>query len=271
MGELRKGDGDLSYMLPHHPAEVDRLDVQHYALLETLGRNFLAPVRRPDRILDVGAGSGQWGFDLAQQFPRALVVGLDVVPGKAGAPENYRTVRANLLRGLPFKDDRFDFTHQRLMAASAIPRGEWPRVVADLVRVTAPGGWIELAEVLVGLEPAGAATRRLFDMTRRVGRTFGVDMEGVVVRALGEHLARAGLVDVEQRPIAVPVGEWGGRPGSLAATDMRALHLRLAPAYEKQLGVSTAELNELLKTMQEEWERHHSQGTFIVAYGRRPT
>src|SRR5205085_7269047 len=102
-GEVRRPA--LAYMLPRHPAEIDRLDVQHYSMQEVLGGNLLAPVESPARVLDVGAGTGQWAYDVCEQFPDATVVGLDVDPSKPGAPPNYRLVRANLLHGLPFPDD----------------------------------------------------------------------------------------------------------------------------------------------------------------------
>src|SRR5205823_5247718 len=37
----------VHYLLPRHPDEIDRLDIQHYALRETLGANYLAPVGQP--------------------------------------------------------------------------------------------------------------------------------------------------------------------------------------------------------------------------------
>jgi hypothetical protein len=61
------------YLLPRHPSEIDRLDLQHYAIRLALGANHQAPVEAPARILDVGAGSGQWGFDMTEEFPEALV------------------------------------------------------------------------------------------------------------------------------------------------------------------------------------------------------
>jgi len=263
------GDAEGTYMLPRHPAEVDRLDVQHYALLEVLGRNFLAPTEWPSRILDVGSGTGQWAYDLCRQFPRALVTGLDVERSKPGAPANYRFVQANLLRGVPFVGDSFDFVHQRLMAISAIPVDSWPAVVADLVRVTAPAGWVELVEIRADVHPAGPATARLMELTRKVGRSFGIDMEGLVIRALGDHLRRAGLNSVEQREIEIPIGEWGGRAGSLTATNLRELHKRLAKPYAR-LGVSDAKLHWLLHAMFEECDQLRTHGSAVFAFGRKP-
>jgi len=72
----------VAYIVPPHPTEVDRLDVQHYALRGALGRNYVAPLEQPARILDVGTGTGQWAFDLCAEFADALVVGLDLEPSK---------------------------------------------------------------------------------------------------------------------------------------------------------------------------------------------
>jgi SAM-dependent methyltransferase len=263
-------DGDVRYMLPRHPCEIDRLDVQHYALLETLGANHLAPIEHPSRILDVGSGTGQWGSDLAADHPDALIVGFDLVAGKASRPPNYHTVHGNLLQGLPFVDGSFDFVHQRLMTTSAIPRTAWPAVVADLVRITALGGWIELVEVQVEIRPAGPASRKLFDLTRQVGRAaFGLDQEAIV-SALDQPLREAGLVDVERRDVPTPVGEWGGRAGQLNASNLRALQARLSDLLVERGGVSRKELNRLVRAMPEEWEKHRSMATFVFAYGRRP-
>jgi ubiquinone/menaquinone biosynthesis C-methylase UbiE len=261
---------DLSYMLPRHPAEIDRLDVQHYALQEALLGNHLAPIERPARVLDVGSGTGQWAYDVCAELPDALVVGLDVDRSKPGAPPNYGFVRANLLHGLPFVDGAFDFVHQRLMVTSSIPTASWPMALADLVRVTRRGGWVELVEVEPGVHPAGPATERLFELTRTVGRSFGLVMDAAVIHSLGDHLRRAGLARVEQRTVDLPVGEWGGRVGSLTATNLRSLHTRLSAAFESELGVSASEFGELLRRMQEEWEQYRSSGTFVLAFGQRP-
>src|SRR5439155_24391132 len=74
----RSTSPSVRYLLPRHPDEIDRLDIQHYGLRETLGANYLAPVEAPSAVLDVGCGTGQWGFEVCIAFPKALVVGLDL-------------------------------------------------------------------------------------------------------------------------------------------------------------------------------------------------
>ena len=173
----RPQNGEVPYVLPRHPSEIDRLDVQHYALREALGTNHLASVETPARVLDVGAGTGQWAFEVCAEFPGALVVGLDLVAGKPGGPANYRIVLGNLLEGLPFERGAFDFVHQRLLF-SGVPVKSWPAVVGELVRVTHPGGWVELVEGNVEFERAGPASERLAEMLRRLSRTRGLDSTG---------------------------------------------------------------------------------------------
>jgi SAM-dependent methyltransferase len=268
----RGASGDVPYVMPHHaiePSEIDRLDIQHYALREHLGTNYLAPLVQPARILDVGCGTGLWAYELCAEFPRTQVVGFDLVPSKRPWPADYRFVRGNLLQGLPFADDRFDFVHQRLLM-SGVPVKAWAGTVTELVRVTQPDGWLELVEAEFDIAPAGPATGRMLDVTWRLYEQSGLDSTGIIFRSLGEHARRAGLTDVESREITVPLGEWGGRIGSLMASDIRALFLRLAPVFEDKFGVSERESVPLIAAMQQEWERHHTVVRFAVALGRKP-
>ncbi len=258
-----------AYVLPRHPLELDRLDIQHYAMREALRRNHLAPVRTPLAVLDAGCGTGQWAFELCAEHPEAMVVGLDLVPGKPAPAANYRFVRGNLLQGLPFADGSFDLVHQRLLQ-SGVPLKSWPDVVHDLVRVTRPGGWVELVEVENEVREAGPATTRLLELLLQLARSRGLDGTGVLFRQLDEYLRHAGLVQVQRREVDVPTGEWGGRIGSLMASDLRALYTRLSGVFEARLGVSAAGCTALVTEMAKELEERRTLNRFAVAFGRRP-
>ena len=96
-------------------------------------------------ILDVGAGTGIWPVEMARLFPESLVLGLDLDTElfSKTLPENCLLRAGNVLTGLPLPDAVFSFTHQRFLVL-AIPDDHWPKVVRELVRVTLPGGWLEL-------------------------------------------------------------------------------------------------------------------------------
>jgi SAM-dependent methyltransferase len=257
------------YILPRHPAEIDRLDIQHYAFGAVLRANFLAPVDRPDRVLDVGGGSGQWGFDLCQQFPDALVVGIDLVPGKPDKPSGYAFVKGNLLQGLPFRRDQFDFVHQRYLWGG-VPLKSWPTVVRDLVRVTRPGGWVELTEGPCSAERMGPATERMYSLTRELAASRGLDGRGVVVDSLDRYLRQAGLESVERREDALPIGPWGGEIGSLMLTDFRAWFTRVGEALQARAMLTAEEARDLIKAAQEEAEVGRMAWPAAIAMGRKP-
>lgn len=267
----RTGEGraiEAPYVFPRHPAEIDRLDIQHYALQAGLGANYLAPVRGPALILDSGTGSGQWAFDLCEEFPEVTVIGFDLVAGKPTRPANYRFVQGNLLEGLPFAYDCFDFVHQRFLAPG-LPVKSWSEVVQELVRVTRPGGWIELVEAAPWIQPAGPATAQLSELAWRVLRARGLDSAGILFDALDDHLRRAGLVDVAKRTIDLPVGHWGGQIGSLLATDMRAASTRMCDIFQATLAFPAQECLELVKAMLPELEENHTRLSVAVAFGRK--
>lgn len=257
-------------MLPRHHTEIDRLDVQHYALRAAMRGNRMAPLDRPSAILDVGSGTGQWGYDLCAEFPDALVVGIDLVPGKADRrPDNYRYVRGNVLEGLPFAAGSFDFVHQRLMV-TALPLATWPDVVADLLRVIRPGGWVELAEGGDQIEPRGPATTRLFELAAQLAASYGLDTSGSVCDMLDSYLREAGAEAVERHTVALPIGEWGGRIGSLMASDFRSTFKGLCGTFESRFGLPAAVCRELLRAMQQECEGYRTRYTFTFAFGRKP-
>jgi SAM-dependent methyltransferase len=266
---LPEGRGDVAYVLPRHPAEMDRLDLQHYALAAALGANHLAPVLEPRTVLDVGAGTGQWGYDLANDHPEAMVVGLDLKPPKPGAPAGYRAVLGNVLQGLPFGDASFDFVHQRLLF-SGIPVVAWPDTVRDLVRTCRPGGWIELVEGATRFEPAGPATERLTELLLQLNRSTGLDSNSIVFSSLDSYLVDAGIREVTRRTVDMPLGEWAGPIGSLMASDIRALFTRVSTVFTARLDVPASECVELVRQAQVEWEEHHTMYRMARAWGRRP-
>jgi SAM-dependent methyltransferase len=256
------------YLLPRHVSEIDRLDIQHYAFRAALGANYRAPVHEPGRVLDVGSGTGQWGFEIAREFPGSLVVGLDLVAGKPDRPPGYQTIRANLLHGLPFGEATFDFVHQRLLFLG-IPLASWPDVVCDLARVTRPGGWVELVEgPALRLDNAGPAIGRLRDVVLEAAAARGLDTSSTVHATRGEYRPQAGLTDVEREEVMLPVGEWGGQVGSLLATDFRAAFTWF---LEVRSSISAEERTDLLQRVQDEYEERRVTFTLAIAFGQQPS
>jgi SAM-dependent methyltransferase len=256
------------YLLPRHLGEIDRMDVAHYAIRQLLRANYLAPVKDPARVLDVGSGTGQWGFEVCHRFDRALVVGFDLVSGKPEQPPRYRYVRGNVLHGLPFKADRFDFVHQRSLAFG-VPLASWPAVVSDLSRVARPGGWVELVEGPWACERAGPAAERIMELSRPLLASLGLDTTDVVYRSVDRYLSQAGLTNVERRQIEVSIGRWGGAVGSLMVTSIRAATTRVCEVLQARGMLSAESTWELIREARGEWEDGRMAYPVAVAFGQK--
>src|SRR6516162_3297822 len=55
----------VPYILPLDQLEMSRMEAEHAALRQTLGAHYRAPVASPERVLDVGSGTGSWALDVA--------------------------------------------------------------------------------------------------------------------------------------------------------------------------------------------------------------
>ncbi|HEY7984525.1 MAG TPA: class I SAM-dependent methyltransferase [Ktedonobacterales bacterium] len=216
----------VPYQMPLDIEEMNRLDFQHFMLRATLQGNYAAPLRDPRSILDIGTGTGRWAREMAVEFPRASVIGLDINPPPAdeaaesrlGAdvrPANYAFVAGNVLEGLPFADQSFDMVHMRALV-TAIPHARWPFVVGELARVTRAGGWVESLEV-TPLEGGGPAIVQVMEWLLAVTGTRGVEFaDGGRV---ADRMREAGLAQVAVRRLDLPCGDYGGRVGKMLAAD----------------------------------------------------
>lgn len=82
---------------------------------------------------------------MATQFTASTFVGSDITESfeRTVAPPNCTFICADTLKGLPFATGHFDYVFMR-SASLCFTQPEWLRVIAELVRVTKPGGTIEL-------------------------------------------------------------------------------------------------------------------------------
>jgi ubiquinone/menaquinone biosynthesis C-methylase UbiE len=141
----------------------------------------LLPLRGDERVLDVGAGTGAFAFAVA---PRAReVVALEVdgevaERAKADAPANVEVVVGDG-EHLPFDDFEFDVA-ATLRTLHHTQRPEL--LVAELTRVTKPGGTILVVDQLAPNEPLASIELTRFEHARDPSTTrllADVDMRGL--------------------------------------------------------------------------------------------
>jgi ubiquinone/menaquinone biosynthesis C-methylase UbiE len=81
--------------------------------------NYLAPVsdslRNGAAVLDVACGPGSWTMEIAGEYPKSEVIGIDMTsmyPSEI-KPANCQFIRANVVQPLPFDDASFDYIFMR--------------------------------------------------------------------------------------------------------------------------------------------------------------
>jgi ubiquinone/menaquinone biosynthesis C-methylase UbiE len=132
-------------------------------------REFL-PLRGDERALDAGAGAGALAFALAPLVRE--VVAVEFVPelierGRPKAPQNVTFVEGDITK-LDFERASFDLTGT-LRTLHHVSRPEL--VIAELTRVTRPGGTMLVVDQIAPNDPLAALELNQFERARDASHT----------------------------------------------------------------------------------------------------
>jgi ubiquinone/menaquinone biosynthesis C-methylase UbiE len=267
-----------SYVMPKDKVEGDRLDLQHHLYKLLLGRNYCARIRQPRAILDVACGTGIWCREMALEFPRTQVVGFDIdrTPLEASLarlgpggqfPSNFQFLEANALERFPFEDESFDFTHARAISPF-LPVARWPDVVAEMVRVTCIGGYIELVDFdMAGAVSASQAFNTLWTALRKMMEGRGLHTGAAP--HLAEYLRRAGLAHVQERRAIAGAGRQASRQRRLLVTDLLSILTNVQPVMVRMGVLPEASYTEMLERARAELLQVGITQPVVFAFGQR--
>ncbi|KAL2073303.1 hypothetical protein VTL71DRAFT_10627 [Oculimacula yallundae] len=202
-----------SYLYPNDATEIERLDKQHAMLKYAFkGRNHFAPLSKPERILDLGTGTGIWAIEMSdEEFPSAEIHGTDLSPIQPEEmPENVHF----------FIDDAsednwlvqpasIDYIHTRVLLGCF----ERPQdVIRRAFYYTKPGGYVESQEILTTPFcddktmpkdwPFIEWSNFLDQASTRANRPVRI------AHKLKRWYEEAGFVDVQERIIRMPINPW---------------------------------------------------------------
>lgn len=174
------------------------------------GKLHLAPIgSSPQRILDIGAGTGIWCIDMGDQYPSAEVIGVDIsASAPTFLPPNVRFEIDDVEDPWTYKNP-FDYIHSRYMAGSI---QDWPKLMQQCFAHLQPGGWVEFQDFDIDYySQDGSLTP---DHALRRWLTIAYDAEKVTGRTLrpGKYLERwvrdAGFENVQVVKSPLPLGIW---------------------------------------------------------------
>lgn len=111
-----------SYFMPNDEPEQDRMLMQHRAGFLALGkRNYFAPLSNPQHILELGTGTGIWAVEMADKFPDANVIGVDLSPIQPNwNPPNLKFEIDDVEAEWTYPENHFDLIFSKIMLAGSI-------------------------------------------------------------------------------------------------------------------------------------------------------
>ncbi|KAJ9613241.1 hypothetical protein H2200_003183 [Cladophialophora chaetospira] len=200
------------YFMPEDEIEQDRMDLQHHAIITTLGRHFFSPIQTPARILDLGCGTGIWAIQVADDHPEAEVFGVDLSPMQPSwVPPNVKFEIDDVEDTWTWPENHFSLIFSRLMISGSIQN--LPRYIRQIYRHLSPGGYFESHEVQIRLgndirdileeDPLPLWCKYMREGIEKMGRTLAPDLENIAT-----EMRNAGFVDVVVRPFKLPNGPW---------------------------------------------------------------
>ncbi|RSL83727.1 hypothetical protein CEP52_016645 [Fusarium oligoseptatum] len=203
---------DGSYWAPNDDRQQEAEDLMHEVYRIILNNElYEAPIGdNPQRVLDLGCGTGIWAIEFADMHPSADVLGVDLSPIQPNyVPPNCRFEVDDINQEWTYANDHFDFVHIRAMLG-CIP--DWTELFEKTFKHTQPGGWIESVELggaaksdddtLKSNSPLYTWIDIFTKMGSLTGKPFFWDDNMV------ESARKAGFVNVTGRKIKVPIGTW---------------------------------------------------------------
>ncbi|KAB8072208.1 S-adenosyl-L-methionine-dependent methyltransferase [Aspergillus leporis] len=273
------------YPMPNDEEEQDRLAFMHHLFKLLLGGAlYRAPMDQgpePQRILDVGTGTGIWALEIAEDFPNAEIVGTDLSPIQPNwAPPNCTFLVDDAESDWAFSEsEAFDYVHARSMGGGI---SDWNRFLQQAYEHVKPGGWVEIQEYETWIrsdDGTAENAKMLMDWQEKIDKAsklFGRHMN--VAPDLSGYMQDAGFINVRDDVYKAPVGSWPkssrlkeiGRVGKV--TLYEAVEPYTLALFTRVLGFSPEEAREYADGVRAELldGSYHIYVLYHYVYGQKP-
>ncbi|RKL18648.1 hypothetical protein BFJ70_g14240 [Fusarium oxysporum] len=200
---------------PNDEKQLEALDLIHHWLTLMLDdKLFLPPIGdNPQKILDIGTGTGIWAINVADEYPSANVIATDITPTQPSfAPPNVEFQIDDAQLEWTFEPESFDFIHIRYLQGTI---GDWDRLYGQMYKALKPGGWFQHIEPDLQMLSQNPEIKvddehiftRWAKVFTQVGETIGCtfDFSNGKLSTLAKD---AGFVSVTPQTHKIPIGRW---------------------------------------------------------------
>ena len=206
--------------MPNDEAEQTRLAITHQAFLQILDGqlSFTRIPANAKRILDIGAGIGDWTIAVAERFPEAEVIATDIAPLQpTDVPPNV-SFEVDDAREEWTYSKPFNFIHIRGLTGAFT---DWRAIYSEACKHLTPGGSLEVADFGHIKDPNADADSYLSifngacrSAAEKAGTSIGLD------HLKKEVMDESGLIVARSRVLDVPIGTWPSDPRKKVAGKM---------------------------------------------------
>ncbi|KAK5531919.1 hypothetical protein LTR25_008249 [Vermiconidia calcicola] len=274
--------GQHQYGMPIDEREQDRNDLQHCKFVLVLNDDlFLSPIGdEPQQILDLGTGTGIWAIDVADKYPTAEVLGVDIAPIQPTfMPPNCRFELDDIENEWLYRKNHFDLIHAReLMLAVR----DWDQLIKQAYDHLKPGGYLELSQSVPdpgcddGSLPDDSAYRQMTAYFIEIGERLGASVH--VAKLFKQKMEQAGFEDVVEKRFKIPCSSWPKNPRLKKIGMFEAAHVDagaealLLRGMTQALGKSREEAQVFFAEVRKEIRnpRMHAYIWFYDVHGRKP-
>ncbi|KAE8383229.1 S-adenosyl-L-methionine-dependent methyltransferase [Aspergillus bertholletiae] len=255
------------------------MDLLHhiYSLLLD-GEIHIAPINNPQRVLDLGTGTGIWAVDFADQYASSEVIGNDLSPIQPKwVPPNCQFEIDDFESEWSYAHP-FDYIHGRELAGSI---NDFSRLCKQAYSHLGPGGFFEMQSFTVdifsddGSIEKAPYTKQLVALLQEASAKFGKPMNSLDTWPTA--MKDAGFTDVVCKIVKAPASPWAKDSKQKEIGRFFQVHqVHSVPAYtnallSRVLGWNRTEIDILNMHVLQELKNLevHQYGKLYLIYGRK--
>nr|CAG8459732.1 13401_t:CDS:2 [Entrophospora candida] len=192
--------------------ELARLQTFHFFTKESWRNLFTAPIE--DLLLN-----STWTMDMATTYTKPSYIGIDKLPlfPTEIKPNHVEFKLVDVLEGLPFEDNTFDFVYMEHMKFH-LREDDYLDLLNEIIRVVKPGGWMEILEFDKEFLDSGPIDSSIHqEIKKAIYEKYKInfDLFPKIKSALKQMQQDGNIQYINDFENKLVIGKWGGKIGEV--------------------------------------------------------